>query len=55
MMDWMIQIPPKVTNAKKRKNRGYADSLHREKKQERHITVGGKGIIARLRKKKSNK
>jgi hypothetical protein len=45
-MNWWI-VPKKVRPKKKR-----PVSEHRERKQERHVTIGGVGIIGRLRKKR---
>jgi len=46
-------IPEKVNRSKtKKKNKNPDTSLHRDNKTAAHTTIGGKGIIARIRNKK---
>jgi hypothetical protein len=44
--DWMDQIPRKVRQRKRRDRR---EMIYREEKTAAHTTVGGKGVVARLR------
>lgn len=52
MNDWMIEIPYKINNSRKKKSRSYNFSLYKENKIGVHITINGKGRVARLMRKK---
>jgi len=49
----IYELPKKITNPRKRKNRGVGVYGWRYQKTAVHKTVGGRGVIARLRERKT--